>query len=155
MRGTQRPLPPELMRVLEPYAPAVRASFAATRAMLLELAPDATELVYDSYNAVAAAYSFTGHLRDAFCHIAAYSGHVNLGFNHGAELDDPAGILQGAGKRIRHVRMPVPARAEEQVRALIRQAVARAPKHDAAPGGATIVRPAPPRKRRPGQKRDG
>ena len=31
---------------------------------------------------------------------------MNLGFNRGAELADPDGILQGTGKLIRHVRAP-------------------------------------------------
>jgi hypothetical protein len=28
---------------------------------------------------------------------------VNLGFNRGADLADPRGILQGSGKQVRHV----------------------------------------------------
>jgi Domain of unknown function (DU1801) len=48
-------------------------------------------------------YSFTGRLKESFCHVAVYAKHVNLGFNHGADLADPRGILQGTGKQVRHV----------------------------------------------------
>jgi hypothetical protein len=37
-------------------------------------------------------------------HIASYAKWVNLGFNEGASLDDPLGILVGTGAHIRHVR---------------------------------------------------
>jgi hypothetical protein len=30
---------------------------------------------------------------------------VNVGFFVGASLDDPAGLLQGTGKRMRHVKL--------------------------------------------------
>jgi hypothetical protein len=72
---------------------------------VLEAAPDANELIYDAYNAVTTAYSFTERLGDAFCHVAAYRGYVNLGFNRGAGLPDPERILVGKGARIRHVRV--------------------------------------------------
>ena len=41
----------------------------------------------------------------AFAYVDAFSAHVNLGFFHGAALDDPAGLLEGAGKRMRHVKV--------------------------------------------------
>ena len=30
---------------------------------------------------------------------------MNVGFYHGAALDDPAGLLEGSGKRMRHVKL--------------------------------------------------
>ena len=41
----------------------------------------------------------------AFGYVTAFSAHVNVGFFHGAALDDPAGLLEGAGKRMRHVKL--------------------------------------------------
>ncbi|MGE0040426.1 MAG: DUF1801 domain-containing protein [Vicinamibacterales bacterium] len=41
----------------------------------------------------------------AFGYVNAFSGHVNVGFFRGAELADPAGLLEGAGKRMRHVKV--------------------------------------------------
>jgi hypothetical protein len=41
----------------------------------------------------------------AFGYVGVYTSHVNVGFFHGAELRDPAGLLQGTGKRMRHVKL--------------------------------------------------
>jgi hypothetical protein len=41
----------------------------------------------------------------AFGYVNAFSAHVNVGFFYGAMLDDPAGLLEGAGKRMRHVKV--------------------------------------------------
>ena len=40
----------------------------------------------------------------AFGYVGVYRAHVNIGFFYGAELPDPAGLLQGTGKRMRHVK---------------------------------------------------
>jgi hypothetical protein len=41
----------------------------------------------------------------AFAYVDAFSAHVSVGFFHGAALDDPARLLEGAGKRMRHVKI--------------------------------------------------
>jgi hypothetical protein len=41
----------------------------------------------------------------AFGYVAAFTAHVNVGFFHGATLADPAGLLEGSGKRMRHVKL--------------------------------------------------
>ena len=41
----------------------------------------------------------------AFAYVDAFRAHVNVGFFRGAELPDPAGLLQGTGKRMRHVKL--------------------------------------------------
>jgi hypothetical protein len=41
----------------------------------------------------------------AFAYVDAFSAHVNVGFFFGAALDDPAGLLEGTGKRMRHVKV--------------------------------------------------
>jgi len=41
----------------------------------------------------------------AFAYVNAFSAHAAIGFFHGADLDDPAGLLEGAGKRMRHVKL--------------------------------------------------
>lgn len=41
----------------------------------------------------------------AFAYVNVFTSHVNVGFFHGAALPDPARILQGSGKRMRHVKL--------------------------------------------------
>jgi hypothetical protein len=40
-----------------------------------------------------------------FGYVNAFQAHVNVGFFYGAALDDPAGLLEGNGKRMRHVKL--------------------------------------------------
>ena len=40
-----------------------------------------------------------------FGYVNAFKAHVNVGFFHGAALIDPARLLEGSGKYMRHVRI--------------------------------------------------
>src|SRR5215469_8726575 len=40
-----------------------------------------------------------------FGYVNVYTSHVNVGFFQGAGLPDPARLLQGDGKRMRHVKL--------------------------------------------------
>src|SRR5215470_8055645 len=116
--------PAALRKFLEPYDPTVARLFFAARRTVLAAAPQATELVYDAYNAVTAVYTFTDRLKEAFCHVAAYPGHVNLGFNRGAALADPEQLLVGTGASIRHVRISTTRDLQQPgVQRLVRAAV--------------------------------
>ena len=41
----------------------------------------------------------------AFGYVNAFRDHVNVGFFQGANLEDPSGLLEGSGKRMRHVKL--------------------------------------------------
>lgn len=147
-----RAAPPDLRRFLAAFDPAIGRLFLAARAAVLAAAPQAHELIYDAFNAVTAAYTFSGRLAEAFCHVAAYPRHVNLGFNHGAALPDPSRILVGSGVRIRHVRLATLADLRAPaVRALPRAAVTqgRASVDRGPVRGRSSIRPTTGVKRRP------
>ena len=77
----------ELRRMVQPWFERMRAC-----------GPDVRELVHDGHP--------TACVEDAaFGYADAFSAHVNIGFFQGASLDDPAGLLQGTGKRMRHVKL--------------------------------------------------
>jgi hypothetical protein len=40
-----------------------------------------------------------------FGYVNVFTSHVNVGFFHGAALPDPARLLQGTGKHMRHVKL--------------------------------------------------
>lgn len=40
-----------------------------------------------------------------FGYVNSFKNHVNVGFFYGAELEDTAGLLEGSGKRMRHVKL--------------------------------------------------
>src|SRR6266700_7955470 len=109
--------PPALIRFLKPYDREIRDLALNLRALVLEEMAPCYENIYDAYSAVAIGYGTSDRLRDGIFHIAVYSKHVNLGFNEGATLDDPKGILQGNGNRIRHITIST---AEEIARPEVR-----------------------------------
>lgn len=41
----------------------------------------------------------------AFAYVNAFKNHVNVGFFRGAEIADPAGLLEGTGRRMRHAKI--------------------------------------------------
>ena len=81
----------------------VKVALAARKAVL-KSAGQCSELIYETY-CISNAFSFTGKQGQGFIHIATYAKHVNLGFDRGNELDDPDELLEGTGKRIRHIRL--------------------------------------------------
>jgi hypothetical protein len=40
-----------------------------------------------------------------FGYVNSFKSHVNVGFFYGAMLEDPMGLMQGTGKRMRHVKL--------------------------------------------------
>jgi hypothetical protein len=55
----------------------------------------------------------------AFAYVDAFTAHVNVGFYGGSDLDDPAGLLIGTGRFMRHATLrpgaPVDAAALRQL----------------------------------------
>ncbi len=94
---------PQLKKFINPYDEGIQKLTIELRDFITDLVPLANELIWDNYNAVAMAYSKSEKLKDAFCHIAVYSQHVNFGFNRGAELTNSNVKLNGKGKLIRHI----------------------------------------------------
>ncbi len=59
------------------------------------------------------------------CYIAPAADRVNFGFFRGADLGDPQHLLEGAGKKLRHVKVGLGKRPRrDALKALIREAVA-------------------------------
>ena len=115
--------PRELIEFLKPYDRVVQKLALSLRSLLLEEMAPCHENIYDAYSAVAIGYGSSDRLQDGVFHIAVYANHVNLGFNHGATLDDPLGILKGNGKRIRHISIQTPADlARPEIRSYVRRA---------------------------------
>ena len=64
-------------------------------------------------------------MSEHYAYIAVHAAHVNLGFYHGAGLKDPAGLLEGTGKRLRHISFAdVASTKRGAVSALLREAIA-------------------------------
>jgi hypothetical protein len=58
-----------------------------------------------------------------FGYVGVFTSHVNVGFFYGAGLGDPSHLLQGSGKRMRHVKLRAGESVDEgALRALIEAA---------------------------------
>jgi hypothetical protein len=96
-------VPRKVREFLAPYADHIQDIALALRKRVLASMPDAHEVVWDATNAVSLVYTPSDNWQDGVVHIATYAKRVNLGFNNGASLPDPEGVLTGTGSRIRHV----------------------------------------------------
>jgi hypothetical protein len=89
----------------------------------------AIELVYDNYNALAIGFGATERASDVIMSVAVFPRWVSIFFMQGTKLPDPARILKGGGKRVRHVAIKEASELEAPaLHALMIQALARAPK---------------------------
>ena len=78
----------------DPLGSIARQWFDAMR----ERGDDVRELIHDGCPVAC--------VEDApFGYVNIFKDHVNVGFFFGAELEDPARLLQGTGKRMRHVKL--------------------------------------------------
>jgi hypothetical protein len=87
------------------YSREIEAQLREARSALRSVFPRGYELVFDNYNALVFGISPTERSADAFVSVAGYSRWVTLFFLRGAELEDPHGLLQGAGKLVRGIRL--------------------------------------------------
>jgi hypothetical protein len=79
--------PDEIRRFARPWFERMRAC-----------GDDVCELMHDGCPTVCVGQA-------AFGYVGAFTAHVNVGFFQGASLPDPGGLLQGAGKRMRHAKL--------------------------------------------------
>jgi hypothetical protein len=67
------------------------------RSIVLQATPEAKE----SFKWAQPVYEING----PFCYFKAFKASLNFGFWRGVELDDPKGLLQGSGDKMRHVKL--------------------------------------------------
>ncbi len=135
---------------LKKYSPEMeklgRAAFTHMRKRL----PGAVVMVYDNYNALAVGFGQTGKVSAIPLSIALYPRWANLFFMMGATLDDPEGLLQGKGPKIRSMRLQdgIKTLKSPEVDALITAAVLQANwKLDPRAKGELIIKSISPKQR--------
>ena len=105
-------------------APHVAPTARALRAVILDGHPEAVEVV--RLGDRAASYGLgPKKMSEAYAYVSPQRDYVNLGFFQGADLPDPEGLLEGTGKRLRHVKVrSVEEAAQPAVRDLVEAALA-------------------------------
>jgi hypothetical protein len=96
--------PKELLEFLSRYDPAIQDLALTVREFVLsELAPPSEHII--NVYVVAMGYGPSAKMKDQVCYIGVNTAYVNLGFHRGTELDDPHGLLEGTGTKMRHVKI--------------------------------------------------
>jgi hypothetical protein len=85
------------------YTPEVQLISLRLRELVLEITPEAIEQI--DLPAKMLAYGLAKTYKDMICVIMPLNGAVNLGFPRGTDLPDPDKLLEGTGKKARHVKI--------------------------------------------------
>ena len=105
-------------RFFDSYDLDVRELAVGARALVRRLVPDAEEKLLRPWKTVA-----YGRARK-FCAISPHKSWVNLQFHGGSSVPDPAGLLEGAGKSMRHVKLAKPGDLRQRALATLIRAAA-------------------------------
>jgi hypothetical protein len=121
--------PPELQLAafLAKFTPEIASQAEAILARLRKRLPNAIEMVYDNYNALAIGFGPSERASEAILSIAIYSKWVSLFFLQAIGLPDPTNILKGEGRVVRHIVLRDASMFDEPaIQDLIDEALARA-----------------------------
>jgi len=95
---------PTFEAVLGGHSADVRQIAGLARDLVLGTLPKVVEVVWVREGS--AGYGVgPKKMSEHFCYIAPQRAYVNLGFFYGSDLEDAAGLLEGSGKRLRHVKL--------------------------------------------------
>ncbi len=95
----------QLDRFLDAFTPEIAAFARVALVKMRKRLPNAVEMIYDNYNALACGFGPTEKTSEAIFSIAVFPKNVNLFFLQGAALSDPKGLLQGEGNVVRYIRL--------------------------------------------------
>jgi hypothetical protein len=107
---------PQIDRWFESHRPELAVIAREWFLQMRNCGDDVTELLHDGHP--------TACVEDAaFGYVNVFTAHVNIGFFHGASIEDSSMLLQGTGKFMRHVKAtPEQVPDRESLKALIRAA---------------------------------
>lgn len=86
-----------------PYSPRIRAIAERARTLVLDVFPGAIEHV-DAANKMIH-YGFGTKMGQRVFYVAGFTSHVDIGLWHGNNTSDPCALLEGTGKKLRHVKL--------------------------------------------------
>jgi hypothetical protein len=110
-KNSRKPISPDLEKFLADFTPEVAALALQLRQMILELVPDVLEQIDKPASLLS--YGYANTYKNTLCVLIPQKDRVNFGFPKGTELPDPKKLLEGTGKKARHVKV----RTEEQAAA--------------------------------------
>ena len=111
--------------MVEAKSPALLEVALACRALVFDVFPPTVEVVWPDQGTAGFGVG-PKKMTEQFVWIAPYSKHIVFGLYLGAELPDPAGLLEGTGAKMRHVKVRALADvARPELRELVARGVDR------------------------------
>jgi hypothetical protein len=111
-------------RLLADRNPDIQAIAGALRTVIRTQLPGVVEQVDFGDKLIAFGHSMK--MRDLLFAVIPHTAHVNLQLADGIDLPDPTGIVEGTGKRIRHVKVRSVGDANrDDIQALVRAQIER------------------------------
>jgi hypothetical protein len=99
-----RPLPEQVVGLLDRFSDDVQEIILRLREGIFAIGPNASEIITDVGYTVSLQYGPDDKVGHAFCYVAGFSKHANLGFQRGAGMPDPENVLEGTGAHMRHIK---------------------------------------------------
>ncbi len=110
----------DFQKLLVNNRPEAQALALELRQLIHRLVPKAEEKIWKGWGVADYGFGTPGR---GFMTIGPQKAYVNLYFMNGVDLEDPDGLLEGTGKRMRHVKIRRPEDLRNRsLHALVRQA---------------------------------
>ncbi|MGD2048413.1 MAG: DUF1801 domain-containing protein [Chloroflexota bacterium] len=90
--------------IMAQASPGTEALARRAKALIEEVMPGVVEVPWPKQNIIGYGVG-PKKMSEHFCYIGVFKSHVNLGFYYGSELPDPENLLEGTGKRLRHIKI--------------------------------------------------
>ena len=85
-------------------SPEVQDLARRAKALIQQVMPDVVEVPWPKQRSIGYGVG-PKKMSEQFCYIGVFDKHINLGFYYGADLPDPEQLLDGTGRRLRHVKL--------------------------------------------------
>jgi hypothetical protein len=85
--------------ILRDHSPEVQAIAEALRRLIHDTIENMTERAYPGWHAIGFRHPRAGYV----CGIFPLDASIKLVFEHGRQLADPLGVLEGDGKQVRYI----------------------------------------------------
>ena len=90
--------------ILATASPDVATLATQVKALLQDVMPEIVEVPWPKQRIIGYGIG-PKKMSEQFCYIAVLKERINLGFYYGNDLPDPENMLEGNGKKLRHVKI--------------------------------------------------
>lgn len=93
----------DLDLMLGHYDAGIRELALQARDVIAKAVPKAEQKVYAGWRTIG--FSLDGSMASQFCAVGPQKKYVNIYLMRGTELDDPKALLEGSGRKMRHIKI--------------------------------------------------